>query len=494
MEKTPKPSEWKADEVPEFSKHILGDGSMKKRLVVRQCYTQMRVQIMNWLNDKFKLEMPVGMFVITGTPGIGKSVFLAYMVAFLVEKGYGIVIQIGQKFWSRQSGSGKTVAHGKTEPKLLEDANAVLLADPLGGKDNQIEHRRAGCTIVFTSLRESCYKVSFKQQSNYSERRFMPVWSREELVKHREVLFPTYEEKDVINAHALLGGSVRWLADLVNEQGRIPDQSEAAQRLIAKYLSITSFEDLNSLLQHFENPQNAEDRAHSKMSYLLQIHADPLQQLPFEEPTVGLIDSKVAVQVICEKLNLKTEEEQRKFLTQYLGAKPLGSLVGQVFQSFVLECLTGKGKKKYDLHGSFLGSKENFKVAVPNQRKELQTEAAGANKEFLAAAQLYHPLADNFPAADFFFLSVVSEEYTLWLLQTTKADKHDCKIGKMREGFEKHFDKASLEKVSTIKWVIVAPSVIASNYTKPQTVHGVWKIGSKVVNVKQCVSAWKVSP
>ena len=73
-------------------------GSMKKRLVVRQCYTQMRVQIMNWLNDKFKLEMPVGMFVITGTPGIGKSVFLAYMVAFLVEKGYGIVIQIGQKF------------------------------------------------------------------------------------------------------------------------------------------------------------------------------------------------------------------------------------------------------------------------------------------------------------------------------------------------------------------------------------------------------------
>ena len=313
-------------------------------------------------------------------------------------------------------------------------------------------------------------------------------------MKHREVLFPTYEEKDVINAHALLGGSVRWLADLVNEQGRIPDQSEAAQRLIAKYLSITSFEDLNSLLQHFENPQNAEDRAHSKMSYLLQIHADPLQQLPFEEPTVGLIDSKVAVQVICEKLNLKTEEEQRKFLTQYLGAKPLGSLVGQVFQSFVLECLTGKGKKKYDLHGSFLGSKENFKVAVPNQRKELQTEAAGANKEFLAAAQLYHPLADNFPAADFFFLSVVSEEYTLWLLQTTKADKHDCKIGKMREGFEKHFDKASLEKVSTIKWVIVAPSVIASNYTKPQTVHGVWKIGSKVVNVKQCVSAWKVSP
>ena len=453
---------------------------------------------MTWLQDKFSLATPpIGMFVITGTPGIGKSVFLAYMVAFLVEQGYGIVIQIGQKFWSRQSGSGKTVAHGKTEPELLGDAKAVLLADPLGGKDNQIEHRRAGCTIVFTSLRESCYKVSYKQQSPYSERRYMPIWSKEELVKHRKVLFPTYEEKDVINAHALLGGSVRWLADLVKKQERTSDQSEAAQALIDEYLSIKSFEDLNVLLEHFEKPQGAEDRAdraESKMSYLLQIHADPLQNVPFEEPTVRLIDSKVAVQVICGKLNLKTEEEQKKFLTQYLGAKPLGSLVGQVFQSFVLECLAGKGKQKYLLCGKCLGSEETFKVEVPNQRKELQTEAAGANKEFLAAAQLYHPLADNFPAADFFFLTVVSEEYTLWLLQTTKADKHGCHIGAMQKRFEKSFTDASLKKISTIKWVIVAPSEIASNYTKPQTVHGEWKIGTKVVKVEQYVSPWKVSP
>ena len=496
MEKTPKPSEWKADEVQEFSKNILGDGSMNDKLIVRQCYIQMRAQIMDWLEQKFNLKTPIGMFVITGTPGIGKSVFLAYMVAFLVENRYGVVIQRGQKFWSRQFGSGKTVAHEEQKPfQLLNNPQVVLLADPLGSETaSVVEHRFVGCTIVFTSLREHCYKASFKQQSNYSERRYMPIWSSEELVKHRKVLFPTYEEKDVRNAHALLGGSVRWLADLVNEHRQIPDQSKAAQELIDQYVSIKSFEELNLLLQHFENPQGAEDRANSKMSYLLQIHADPSQLVPFKKPTVLLIDSKVAVQVICGKLNLKTEEEQKKFLTQYLGAKPLGSLVGQVFQSFVLECLAGKGKQKYLLCGKCLGSEETFKVEVPNQRKELQTEAAGANKEFLAAAQLYHPLADNFPAADFFFMTVVSEEYTLWLLQTTKADKHDCKIAKMREEFEKHFDKASLEKVSTIKWVIVAPSVIASKYTKTQTVHGEWKIGSKAVKVEQYVSSWKVSP
>ena len=89
---------------------------------------------------------------------------------------------------------------------------------------------------------------------------------------------------------------------------------------------------------------------------------------------------------------------------------------------------------------------------------------------------------------------MVSEEYTLWLLQTTKADKHGCHIGAMQKRFEKSFTDASLKKISTIKWVIVAPSEIASNYTKPQTVHGEWKIGTKVVKVEQYVSPWKVSP
>ena len=195
MEKTPKPSEWKADEVKKFSNNILGDGSMNDKLIVRQCYIQMRAQIMDWLEQKFNLKTPIGMFVIAGTPGIGKSVFLAYMVAFLVEKGYGIVIQRGQKFWSRQSGSGRTVAHEEQKPfQLLNNPQVVLLADPLGSETaSVVEHRFVGCTIVFTSLRERSYNKTWKQQSPYSERRYMPIWSREELVRHREVLFPTYE-------------------------------------------------------------------------------------------------------------------------------------------------------------------------------------------------------------------------------------------------------------------------------------------------------------
>ena len=491
MEKTPKPSEWKADEVQEFSNNILGDGSMNDKLIVRQCYIQMRAQIMDWLEQKFNLKTPIGMFVITGTPGIGKSVFLAYMVAFLVEQGYGVVIQIGQKFWSRQSGSGKTVAHGKTEPKLLEDANAVLLADPLGGDDTKVEHRRAGCTIVFTSLQERCYKVSFKQQQVHSQKRYMPVWSKEELVEHQAVLFSDKSEA-VEQAHACLGGSVRWLAELLANWDGKADLERNAEELIRTYMEhLNAFDQLYNLLESTRIDNMEENGRLNAMSYLLQIHAE----CPFQKPVQKFISSQVAEKVLCKKLSVKTKQEQERFLTKFLRTKPLGTLVGKVFQSLLLERLTGKGNERCSLQCKPLALKgQDEQTSVPNQKFEMQTRAAKSKcKLTLGCDGLYCPLSETFPAADFFFATDTGS--MLWLLQMTKnEDKHDCKIGKMQEDFEKHFDKASLEKVSTIKWVIVAPSVIASNYTKPQTVHGEWKIGTKVVNVEQYVSPWKVSP
>ena len=493
MEKTPKPSEWKADEVKKFSNNILGDGSMKKRLVVRQCYTQMRVQIMDWLNDKFELETPIGMFVITGTPGIGKSVFLAYMVAFLVENRYGVVIQRGQKFWSRQFGSGKTVAHEEQKPfQLLNNPQVVLLADPLGSETaSVVEHRFVGCTIVFTSLRERCYNKTLKQQEVHSQKRYMPVWSKEELVEHRAVLFSDKSEA-VEQAHACLGGSVRWLAKLLANWDGKADLESKAEELIRTYMEhLNAFDQLYNLLESTRIDNMEGNGQLNAMSYLLQIHTE----CPFQKPVQKFISSQVAENVLCKKLSVKTKQEQEQFLTKFLRTKPLGTLVGKVFQSLVLERLTGKGNERCSLQCKPLAPEgQDEQTSVPNQKFEMQTQAAKSKcKLTLGCEELYCPLSEIFPAADFFFATDTGS--MLWLLQMTKnEDKHDCKIGKMREEFEKHFDKASLEKVSTIKWVIVAPEVIASNYKKPQTVHGEWKIGSKAVKVEQYVSSWKVSP
>ena len=82
--------------VQQFENVVLGANDMKKKLVVRTCFLEMRKLAIDWMEAELKGGMPTGVFVITGSPGIGKSVFLAYFVAYLCEKGYNVVIQRGQ--------------------------------------------------------------------------------------------------------------------------------------------------------------------------------------------------------------------------------------------------------------------------------------------------------------------------------------------------------------------------------------------------------------
>ena len=107
------PSEWKADQVVDFKNFILGTADMKNKLVVRDSYVKMQDEIVKWLSNR---DLPTGLFVVTGTPGTGKSVFLAFVAAYFAEENKRpIVIQRGKEWWSRPVG-GKVTFHGKSEP------------------------------------------------------------------------------------------------------------------------------------------------------------------------------------------------------------------------------------------------------------------------------------------------------------------------------------------------------------------------------------------
>ncbi|CAK9067354.1 unnamed protein product [Durusdinium trenchii] len=109
----------------------------------------MQVEAMKWLEMRLNSESRTGFFVITGTPGIGKSIFLAYMAGFLAEKNYDIVIQRGQEWWSRTG--GEIAAHGEEKPlNFLKRAETVLLFDPIGGENKTaLQNRDRGCTMIF---------------------------------------------------------------------------------------------------------------------------------------------------------------------------------------------------------------------------------------------------------------------------------------------------------------------------------------------------------
>ena len=506
----PKPSEWKADDVIDFSGNILGVMFMKKRMVVRACFLQMRDQINAWLKSKFDLPTPGGVFVVTGTPGTGKSVFLAFMAAYLVESGGDIVIQRGNEWWSCVS--GKTTAHRKEEPlDLLKQPKVVHLADPVGGQTPvTIAPRSQGCTLVFISLRQRSYHAAYSQAGEHADRRHLPVWTKLELVKHRQVLFPLPEfvawdsEVAVCSAYSLLGGSVRWLRTLHEEQhqGGPTTLEHAAKVLVDRCLeSVNSWADVNTLWQHIDGRQAA-DTHESKASYLLQVHAEAGALVPFKVPIVRLIDSTVAIAAIKAKLINISREERDQFLRQHLRTKELGPLIGHMFQDHVLERLAGKskgkgkgGKHMLKCRSLSCSKKVDMTVTVPRNKCEVRTSDEPELQ--FALSQLYCPLAENFPAADFFFIAKTGKPKTctLWLLQVTKnEEKHDCKIAAMKDVMEKCFEE--LSSISAINWVLVVPKQIAPNYKNPQKVDDSkgWRLtgSKKSVPVQQYVSEWEI--
>ncbi|CAK8999289.1 Crinkler effector protein 15 [Durusdinium trenchii] len=483
----PKPSTWgRTEDTKEltFTNKILGNKGMGNDLVVRECYVQMNDEAMQWLNKKTE-DDKIGLFIVTGTPGIGKSMFLGFMLAFLAEEQkYHIVVQRGNMWWSRQIGR-KTMAHYETKPiKLLQSSQTLLLADPHGGDGRaQIEQRSAGCTMVFTSPSKKSYDTPYKQQKVESTLRYMPVWALEEYLTHREKLFPHVSHEQVKQAHSLLGGSLRWLRELLSTKG---DMSNVARDLVQQSIHNCTYDNLHQAVKSVPSDMQVGE---SLMSLLLQIHSVS----PFHKPTTKLIESSVVSEAIREKLDAQSREARPRFINACLDLPALGTFVGDLLQDEVYQKLT-QCDTNYILKLKSLSDLKTCELQVPCLVRTLhRKEGKLISKQRLQVGCLYCPKSKIFPATDIFFVMDHNGSFALCLLQITKRDTHDCKVEKMKDQFVDYFDQETVDKVDLIKWIVVTPTSIAKKYTTVQSVKGSWqKTATMAVKVEQYVSAWKV--
>ena len=462
----------------DFKNFILGVTDMGNKLVVRDCYIKMKEEIATWLKET--AEAPTGLFVVTGTPGTGKSVFLAFVAAnFAEENKRPILIQRGNRWWSRTVG-GKTVSHGETKPLgLLDSSKTLLLANPIGGENKAtVEYRAQGCTIVFTSPSHTSYHSAWSQLEVHSTKRFMPIWKAAEVWKHAAALFEGAEldQANVEDAYAKVGGCVRWLQ-------RVLVKKLEATQVVAEYIICRDVHHLSTVVkQAVSTPDNMVNPSDSRMSYMF--HIDSEADFTRKTMTMKFIDSEVAVAALTEKLKLHEQEKRLEFLTTFVAEGFMGSLVGNFFEKHVKHKLTAGGKVKlpYTPVGK-TSLKEQF-VNIPSNFEELKTLDKVVA---LIPDKLYSPSSKVFAAADLFFVTGKTSR-TLWLLQITKAEKHDCNIGALRETMTKYF--SDLGSIQHIKWIAVAPACInLSAYKRAlQVVHGAWTHGTKNLDVEQHVS------
>lgn len=421
-----------------------------------------------------------------GTPGIGKSIFLGYMAAKL-SRTMNIVIQRGNRWWSCKPGA-EPIYYGENKPlDLLDDANVVLLADPLGNENGvPIETRSCGCTLIFTSTNRRNFGTIWSQNMD-KKQFFMPRWSKDEVIKHWRCVLPAFKcDESVELAYDWLGGSVRKLYELSKQKGPL---AKAAQRLIKECLKKVTYE---QLLKAAEADPESIDLGESSLSYLLQIEAhDNCEHAVLLFPVSDLM-----VTVMSAQLEESAKWSRLSFIKAAMKISVLGTLVGRLFQAEVLDGLSGKGQvgrmlKLRQLHElpaseDALAAYVDAEVPVPNTKLEVQVQSADSTKQQLNPDFLYNPLSDTFAAADMFF----AIGNTLWLLQVTKRDDHDCKIGALQKLLEGSFLKPSLQKFTEICWVVVVPNrLTASKYAQTQDVKGKWKL--KEITVKQYVCSWQ---
>ena len=232
-------------------------------------------------------------------------------------------------------------------------------------------------------------------------------------------------------------------------------------------------------------PSAAADTRDSKASLLLQTDADGDCETPSEQ----FLASDVAKQEVCKALNIETQEARAKFVKKFLESKPLGQLVGDIFEVMALNRLTGKGQPRYNLTCRPLAGGADFPQQVPHAQAQVLLASASKHEKIrnMNADQLYCPRSDNSAPTDFFFVtSNEDKSLTLWLLQTTKDSQHDCKIKKIKDDMAGSFSEHAIKQISDIRWVVVAPAPIAASYKAPQKMLGLWND----IEVKQYVHSW----
>ena len=198
------------------------------RLIVRQCYSAMFSRMMERFQEMEAEGRSAVTCIIAGTPGIGKSVFLLYVVYQLHLLHYPasssssqppaspchIIVHFQKHLIVFRK--DKTVAVGPSEhfAHELRDPRSYYLFDAGQDAVPVRYHGEIGCRTIIAA---SPSKESYKEYVEQSFRLFMPLWTYPELEAFR-VLCPPHVSPTELNSRvAMWGGSCRWAAVVAYE-------------------------------------------------------------------------------------------------------------------------------------------------------------------------------------------------------------------------------------------------------------------------------------
>ncbi|RLN91488.1 hypothetical protein BBJ28_00024084 [Nothophytophthora sp. Chile5] len=456
---------------------------------VRKCYDEYYLIV-----EELLLVENEECVTVTGTPGIGKSLFYAYFCArflkthadtwiiassFVNEKVRGVAVFKGDEEPVREATDElikalilSTVQSAKTAKKKV-----LFLCDgpPTRPRDD-------GQMVVFTSPNEKWLKISKKRYCDF----YMPLWTREELHEAALVLALDIDGDEIDRRFEIFGGVAREC--LLFHQADVDNATEYIQGAIG---AITKQDELQHLLL---------GKADSAIRHYL-LHYEPR---PIRKRKTVKLASPFVEQKLAERMSVMTFE-QRESLRKLLRGVPEAASLHEWFFEVESHDALRQGRQ---LRARLLPVSEATAVndSTGPQEERLDIARTDTTDEFtnkslsrsLVALGPYHkPKSKTWESIDAFYLprkdvsagqKVTVDEIVEWnrenrllLFQTTVSETHDVNASGIMHVLRKLDLLQSVESdPSRVALVFVVPKDLVDSYVR-QTIVTVTTAGTESI-------------
>ncbi|CAN0449686.1 unnamed protein product, partial [Pylaiella littoralis] len=386
---------------------FLGDSSYGSKLFIRPCYRELSELLLLGASSDTMRNI-----VVTGTPGIGKSVFGFYLLYLLRRQGKTVVYD-SKGDWYRFSDEG--VAKGelsdfKKKRYLDNDEDNWCLSDP----ESRPYEGFTGTTVVLVSPKAVRVHEFMKQEG--SCRCFMPVWSLDELFECQRAVFPHVPKTDVRKRFGKVGGVARAVFNV-----------KKLQEVCRRMQTAASNMDLSVLQQILSRGLGDVDQVSTDRSGDALLHLMPVPGTGFEEFSVNFA-SEYAHDLTTGELPKKEFAAlagfvRAAFTNDELGAKVVAERAAG-FEIIAHKTIVGADEQQlFDMRilSSANSSTESELEGDSVRFNFLKEESFEGNSfpETLVTGTYYRPGSKTFPAIDSFGVSSGSE--TLWFFQMKSA-------------------------------------------------------------------------
>ncbi|CAG8576856.1 7163_t:CDS:2, partial [Paraglomus brasilianum] len=367
--------------------YFLGDRHYPQKLIIRQVYSDIIANIQSSVQSGLYHR-----FTITGTPGIGKSYFLLYLLYVLHLKNATIVMKhnVDREFLVFEGNNASITPYYENVTSLLANPDTWYLLD------TESPTQVPAITILVCSPSPKIYK-EFRKMLN-STIRYMPPWTWEEIVKCRDALYTGINDDKLTTLYDHWGGIPRYVLEKCDD----PSQDALLEKAIASA-------DLEKCLWSIGEHKSPEDISHRILHIVTSNYT--LTAMKYASPYVA--------QEIATRFALQQHESLHRFLVASDGDSMTSSLCGQLFEGYVHNMLKNGGN--FDIRKIDEDTVSSIRFA--NRTQRLYRTLSNIDPKI---DDYWRPIARN-------FLTFNSLIPTVGLFQITISLHHGAKMAVLEE-------------------------------------------------------------